>query len=67
MDGFDLMRSKHIYMKDEVDNTGNDIIIPDVGSKASYDDEKGANVTRSFDYSSDLTKTLFGGKNSPMN
>lgn len=62
LDGFRLDAVKHIYMKDEVDNTGNDIIIPDVGSKTSYDDEKGANVTRSFDYSSDLTKNLIWWK-----
>ncbi|MFA7032571.1 MAG: alpha-amylase family glycosyl hydrolase [Bacilli bacterium] len=62
LDGFRLDAVKHIYMKDEVDNTGSDIIIPDVGSKTSYDDEKGALVTRSFDYSSDLTKNLIWWK-----
>lgn len=32
LDGFRLDAVKHIYMKDEVDNTGNDIIITVAGS-----------------------------------
>lgn len=58
LDGFRLDAVKHIYMKDEVDDTGSDIIISDTGSKTAYDDEQGKNVTKDFDYSSDLTKNL---------
>ena len=58
LDGFRLDAVKHIYMKDEVKDTGDDIIITDVGEKTSYDDEKGKEVTKAFDYSSDLTKNL---------
>jgi len=62
LDGFRLDAVKHIYMKDEVDNTGSDIIIADVGSKRAYDDEKGEYITKNFDYSSDLTKNLIWWK-----
>ncbi len=58
VDGFRLDAVKHIYMKDEVNDTGNDTIITDVGTKTSYDDEKGVYVTKEFDYSSDLTKNI---------
>ncbi len=58
LDGFRLDAVKHIYMKDEVSKTGNDIIITDVGQKTAYDDEKGKDVTKDFDYSSDLTKNV---------
>jgi len=62
LDGFRLDAVKHIYMKDEVDDTTNDVIITDVGSQTSYDDEKGQYVTKDFDYSSDLTKNLIWWK-----
>lgn len=58
LDGFRLDAVKHIYMKDEVEDTGNDVIIKDVGSKTSYDNEKGKDVTLDFDYSSDLNKNV---------
>lgn len=58
LDGFRLDAVKHIYMKDEVDNTGDDIIITDVGEAESFDDEKGAYIKKKYDYSSDLTKNV---------
>lgn len=58
LDGFRLDAVKHIYMKDEVDDTGSDIIITDVGSKEAYDEEKGKRITQPYDYSSDLTKNV---------
>lgn len=58
LDGYRLDAVKHIYMKDEVADTGDDIIIPDVGIKSSYDDEKGKDVEKAFDYSSDLNKNV---------
>lgn len=58
LDGFRLDAVKHIYMKDEVKDTGNDIIIKDVGTKRAYDDERGKYVEKDFDYSSDLNKNI---------
>lgn len=58
LDGFRLDAVKHIYMKDEVADTGSDIIISDTGTKHSYDDEKGIYTDVDFDYSSDLTKNI---------
>ena len=58
LDGFRLDAVKHIYMKDEVDDTGSDIVITDVGSKEAYDEEKGQRITQPYDYSSDLTKNV---------
>ena len=58
LDGYRLDAVKHIYMKDEVANTGDDVIITDVGTKSSYDDEKGKYVEKAFDYSSDLNKNV---------
>lgn len=58
LDGFRLDAVKHIYMKDEVDNTGSDVIINDTGSRTYYDNEKGKQVTVDFDYSSDLNKNV---------
>ena len=58
LDGFRLDAVKHIYMKDEVSDTGNDIVIEDIGTKSYYDEEKMENVTVAFDYSSDLTKNV---------
>lgn len=58
LDGFRLDAVKHIYMKDEVASTGNDIIITDTGSKRAFDDERGEYVTKDFDYSSDLNKNI---------
>lgn len=58
LDGFRLDAVKHIYMKDEVADTGDDVVITDVGEKEAYDDEKGEYITKKFDYSSDLTKNV---------
>ena len=58
LDGFRLDAVKHIYMKDEVANTGSDVIIKDVGQRTYYDNEKGKSVTVNFDYSSDLNKNI---------
>ncbi|MBR0294523.1 MAG: hypothetical protein IJQ67_01280 [Bacilli bacterium] len=58
LDGFRLDAVKHIYMKDEVADTGSDIIITDVGTKEAWDDERQAKIKKDFDYSSDLTKNL---------
>ncbi len=57
LDGFRLDAVKHIFMRDECYQSG-DIIITDVGTKNSYDDEKGAYVTKAYDYSSNLTKNI---------
>ena len=57
LDGFRLDAVKHIFMRDECFGT-NDVIIQDTGEKTAYDDELGKEVTRSFDYSSNLTKNV---------
>ena len=61
LDGFRLDAVKHIFMRDECYQSG-DIIVKDVGSKESYDDEKGEYVTKGFDYSSNLTKNIMWWK-----
>ena len=58
LDGFRLDAVKHIYMKDEVSDTGTDVIIKDVGQRTYFDNEKGVEVTVNFDYSSDLNKNV---------
>ena len=58
LDGFRLDAVKHIYMKDEVDNTGDDIILTDVGSKSAYDEQNEEYIDKPYDYSSDLTKNI---------
>ena len=58
LDGFRLDAVKHIYMKDEVANTGSDTIIKDVGTRTYFDSEKGRDITVNFDYSSDLNKNV---------
>ena len=58
LDGFRLDAVKHIYMKDEVTNTGNDVIIKDVGTRNFYDTEKGVKASVHFDYSSDVNKNV---------
>ncbi len=57
LDGFRLDAVKHIFMRDECYQSG-DQIITDTGSKKAYDDEKGQYVTKNFDYSSNLTKNV---------
>ena len=54
LDGFRLDAVKHIFMRDECFQPG-DYIIVDVGSKKAYDDEKGQEITKAYDYSSNLT------------
>ena len=61
LDGFRLDAVKHIFMRDECYQSG-DVIVQDVGSKESYDDEKGEYVTKGFDYSSNLTKNIMWWK-----
>ena len=61
LDGFRLDAVKHIFMRDECYQNG-DIIVQDVGSKKSYDDEKGQYITKGFDYSSNLTKNIMWWK-----
>ena len=58
LDGFRLDAVKHIYMKDEVADTGSDVIIKDVGQRTYFDTEKGKEETVDFDYSSDLNKNV---------
>ena len=58
LDGYRLDAVKHIYMRDEVDDIGSDIIMTDVGSKEAYDEEKGVRITQPYDYSSDLSKNI---------
>lgn len=58
LDGFRLDAVKHIYMKDEVNNTTGDVIVTDVGESETFDDEKGAYIKKKYDYSSDLTKNV---------
>ncbi len=61
LDGFRLDAVKHIFMRDECYQNG-DVIVTDTGSKTSYDDEKGIEVTKGFDYSSNLTKNIMWWK-----
>ena len=61
LDGFRLDAVKHIFMRDECYQNG-DVIIKDVGSKRSYDDEKGQYITKGYDYSSNLTKNIMWWK-----
>ena len=58
VDGYRLDAVKHIYMNDESDQGENDAVIYDVGTKRSYDDEKGKYVTKPYDYSSNITKNV---------
>ena len=61
LDGFRLDAVKHIFMRDECYQQG-DIIIPDTGTKTSYDTEKGKEVTKAYDYSSNVTKNVMWWK-----
>ena len=58
LDGFRLDAVKHIYMKDEVDNTGSDVILPDIGMKRAYDEQNETYINKPYDYSQDLTKNI---------
>ena len=58
LDGFRLDAVKHIYMKDEVDDTGSDIILPDIGMKEAYDEQNERMIQKPYDYSQDLTKNI---------
>ena len=61
LDGFRLDAVKHIFMRDECYQS-TDYIISDTGSKKSYDDEKGREITKAYDYSSNLTKNMMWWK-----
>ena len=61
LDGFRLDAVKHIFMRDECYQPG-DVIVADTGNKTSYDDEKRREVTKGFDYSSNLTKNIMWWK-----
>ena len=61
LDGFRLDAVKHIFMRDECYQQGDNIIV-DTGSKETYDDEKGKYVTKGYDYSSNLTKNIMWWK-----
>lgn len=58
LDGYRLDAVKHIYMKDEVDNTGSDLIVQDISTKTYYDEEMKQEVTKLNDYSTDITKNI---------
>ena len=58
LDGFRLDAVKHIYMKDEVADTGSDIILPDIGMKEAYDEQNERYIQKPYDYSQDLTKNI---------
>lgn len=58
LDGFRLDAVKHIYMKDEVANTGSDVILPDIGMKEAYDEQNETYIQKPYDYSQDLTKNI---------
>ena len=58
LDGFRLDAVKHIYMKDEVEDTGSDIILPDIGMKEAYDEQNERYIQKPYDYSQDLTKNI---------
>ena len=57
LDGFRLDAVKHIFMRDECYQAG-DQIIQDVGSKRAYNEEIGDYETKGYDYSSNLTKNV---------
>jgi glycosidase len=61
LDGYRLDAVKHIFMRDECYQTG-DTIVTDVGQKTAYDTEKGYDVTKDFDYSSNVTKNVIWWK-----
>ena len=61
LDGFRLDAVKHIFMRDECYQPG-DYIISDTGKKKSYDDEKGREIEKAYDYSSNLTKNMMWWK-----
>ena len=58
LDGFRLDAVKHIYMKDEVADTGSDVILPDIGMKKAYDEQNEMYIDKPYDYSQDLTKNI---------
>ena len=57
LDGYRLDAVKHIFMRDECYQTG-DQIVTDVGVKTAYDTEKGREVSKEYDYSSNVTKNV---------
>ena len=61
LDGFRLDAVKHIFMRDECFQE-TDKVLSDIGTKESYDDERGKPVTKAFDYSSNVTKNVMWWK-----
>ncbi|MBQ9265625.1 MAG: hypothetical protein IJ186_00935 [Bacilli bacterium] len=61
LDGFRLDAVKHIFMRDECFQSG-DIIVQDVGTTETYDDERGKYISKNYDYSSNLTKNIMWWK-----
>ena len=61
LDGFRLDAVKHIFMRDECYDEG-DIVLKDTGTKTSYDTEKGREVTKAYDYSSNISKNVMWWK-----
>lgn len=61
LDGFRLDAVKHIFMRDECYQSG-DLIVPDTGSKTSYNTDTGKEETKGFDYSSNITKNVMWWK-----
>ena len=61
LDGFRLDAVKHIFMRDECYQQ-NDVVIPDTGSKTSYNTDTGKEETRAYDYSSNVTKNVMWWK-----
>ena len=66
LDGFRLDAVKHIYMNDESTIESGNVIIPDVGTKQAYDEERGKYIAQPYDYSTNQ-RILLGGKNSLTN
>lgn len=58
VDGYRLDAIKHIYMADESTQASGDSIITDAGERSYYDEERGQNVTVSYDYSTNTTKNI---------
>ena len=61
LDGFRLDAVKHIFMRDECFTEG-DIVLKDTGTKTSYDTDKGKEVTKAYDYSSNVSRNVMWWK-----
>ena len=62
VDGFRLDAVKHIYMKDEIDPKDNDakneVLVADYGTKNYFDEQLLERKSKTFDYSSDVTRNV---------